>query len=148
MPYGYWLPIINASVTDQVLVGRYGIVKPWFSTSCLTVNGHYWRMRRGRKFAAKFSIFALYIPRPVSELWLYNLAKHDSIYHQHSLKYVINVQTKFCKNKSKSSRKDWSERTFLKFCVQRLIAPKVVKSFFWYFQCLIFWHLYTSLWIG
>ena len=85
---------------------------------------------------------------PVSELWLYNLVKHDSIYHQHSLKYVINVQRKFCKNKSKSSRKDWSERTFLKFCVQRLIAPKVVKSFFWYFQCLIFWHLSTSLWIG
>ena len=85
---------------------------------------------------------------PVSELWLYNLVKHDSIYHQHSLKYVINVQRKFCKNKSKSSRKDWSERTFLKFCVQRLIAPKVVKSFFWYFQCLIFWHLSTSLSIG
>ena len=66
-------------------------------------------MRRGRKFAAKFSIFALYIPRPVSELWLYNLAKHDSIYHQHSFKYVINVQRKFYKNKSKSLRKDVAE---------------------------------------
>ena len=85
---------------------------------------------------------------PIPELWLDNLVKHGSIYHQQSLKCVINIQVKFCKNKCKTSRKDWSERTFLKFCIHRPIAPKVFAPTFWYFQSLIFRHLCTTLWIG
>ena len=88
---------------------------------------------------------------PVSELWLYNLVKHDSIYHQHSLKYVINVQRKFCKNKSKSSRKDVAEGFVNNAHLQVLkesefpfLAPDGRRNFSGSSKCRQWLHLYKS----